>query len=40
MNCNKDSGKAEVNGVKCVDKTVVKVMDHWKDQEVIKPGYD
>ena len=40
VNCNKGSGKTEVNGVKCVGKTVVKVMDHWKDQEVIKPGYD
>lgn len=40
MNCNKGSGKTEVNGVKRVDKTVVKVMDHWKDQEVMTPGCD
>lgn len=35
---NKDSGKTEVSGVECVDMTVGKVMDCWKDGEQLKPG--
>lgn len=34
----KDSGKTEVSGVECVDMTVGKVMDCWKDGEQLKPG--
>lgn len=37
---NNGSGEIEDNGVKCVDKTLVNVVDQWKDNKEIVPGED